>query len=248
MFTGRRWWDRIGSRIMLLSLTLGTAWLVRQTGGAAIYELYHLAARPFQSSPTQAQRLASAEVLELQQRVTELENQNQKLQSLLGYVGKQTQEAIVAPIIGRSADHWWEQVTLGRGSRDGIEVGFVVVGIGGLVGRVVSVTPNTSLILLVSDPTSQVGVSISRSRDMGFMQGRDSRTAVIQFFEKLPDVRVGDTVTTSSVSRLFPAGLPVGRIKSIDLEKSPAPEAVLEITSPVGDLEWVAVHPFQPQE
>jgi rod shape-determining protein MreC len=202
-----------------------------------------LMTRPFQSGPTQEERLTDARVLELKQQLVELESQNQKLKELLNYGKTQKQQGIVAPVVGRSADHWWQQVTLGRGSQEGIKVGFVVMGPGGLVGRVISVTPNSSRVLLISDATSKVGAVISRSRSMGFMRGQGSNRAVLQFFDKVPDVRRGDVVSTSPVSKLFPSGLPLGRVESVNLDKSPAPEAVIELTSPISYLEWVIVYP-----
>jgi rod shape-determining protein MreC len=222
---------------------LSAAWLVRQTQGAALLEAYQLVSRPFQLGPTKEERLTDARVIELQQRLVELESQNQKLKELLDYSKTQKQKGTVAQIAGRSADHWWQQVTLGRGSQEGIKVGFIVMGPGGLVGRVVSVTPNTSRVLLISDATSRVGAAISRSRSMGFMRGQGSNRAVLQFFDKVPDVRRGDVVSTSSVSQLFPPGLPLGRVESVNLDKSPAPEAVIELTAPVSYLEWVVVYP-----
>jgi rod shape-determining protein MreC len=222
---------------------LSAAWLVRQTQGAALFETYQLLARPFQLGPTQEDRLTNARVQELQQRLIELESQNQKLQELLDYAKNQKQKGIFAPIVGRSADHWWQQVTLGRGSLDGIKVNSVVMGAGGLVGRIVGVTPHSSRVLLISDATSRVGAVISRSRSMGFMRGQGSNRGVLQFFDKVPDVRRGDVVSTSPVSKLFPAGLPVGRVESVNLDKSPAPEAVIELTAPVSYLEWVVVDP-----
>ncbi len=117
------------------------------------------------------------------------------------------------------------------------------MGPGGLVGRVVSVTPNSSRVLLLSDATSRVGATVSRSRSMGFMRGQGSNRAVLQFFDKVPDVRRGDVVSTSPVSQLFPPGLPLGRVESVNLDKSPAPEAVIELTAPVSYLEWVIVYP-----
>jgi len=181
--------------------------------------------------------------MELQQRLVELESQNQKLKELLDYSETKKQQGIVAPIMARSADHWWQQVTLGRGSQVGIKKDSIVMGPGGLVGRVVEVTPNTSRVLLLSDPTSRVGTVISRSRSMGFMRGQGSNRAILQFFDKVPDVRKGDTVSTSPVSQLFPPGLPLGRVESVNLDKSPAPEATIELTAPVGYLEWVIVYP-----
>jgi rod shape-determining protein MreC len=243
MFILRRWWDRNGVAIVLGGLTLSAAWLVRQTQGTALFEAYQLMTRPFQSGPTQEERLTDARVLELKQQLVELESQNQKLKELLDYGKTQKQQGIVAPVVGRSADHWWQQVTLGRGSQEGIKVGFVVMGPGGLVGRVISVTQNTSRVLLISDSTSKVGAVISRSRSMGFMRGQGSNRAVLQFFDKVPDVRRGDVVSTSPVSQLFPSGLPLGRVESVNLDKSPAPEAVIELTAPISYLEWVIVYP-----
>jgi rod shape-determining protein MreC len=243
MFIMRRWWDRHGVAIVLGGLTLGAAWLVRQTQGAAIFEAYQLMSRPFQVGPTKEERLIDARVMELQERLVELETQNQKLKELLDYSKPQTKQGIVASIVGRSADHWWQQVTLGRGSSDGIKVGYIVMAPGGLVGRISSVTPNSSRVLLLSDATSRVGAVISRSRSMGFIRGQGSNRAVLQFFDKVPDVRRGDVVSTSPVSQLFPPGLPLGRVESVNLDKSPAPEAVIELTAPVSYLEWVMVYP-----
>ena len=243
MYTLRRWWDRHALSVVLLSLALGTVWAIRQTQGAALFEVYQVITRPFQSSPTEAERLTDARTLELQARLEELKSQNKKLQELLRYKApKQTGRAITAPVVGRSADHWWQQVTLGRGSGAGIQVGFIVTAPGGLVGRITSVTPNTSRVLLISDPTSLLGVTISRSRYMGFMRGKSTSHAVMQFFDKVPNVRRGDVVSTSPYSQIFPSGLPVGRVESVNLRKSPAPEAVISLSAPIPYLEWVVVY------
>jgi len=101
---------------------------------------------------------------------------------------------------------------------------------------------------LVSDPTSRVGAKVSRSRAMGVVRGQANNRVVMEFFEKLPDVNTGDVIVTSSYSRLFPRDIPLGRIESIDLTKSPAPEAVIQLSSPLPVLEWAVIHPFAPQE
>lgn len=241
MYTLRRWWDRHALQLVLVSLALGAAWAIRQTQGSPLFEVYQVITRPFQSAPTQAERLSDARILELQARLVELESQNQKLQELLRYAAPHPRRVIAAPVVGRSADQWWQQVTLGRGTQAGIQVGFIVTAPGGLVGRIISVTPNTSRVLLISDPTSFLGVTVSRSRYMGFLRGSASH-AVMQFFDKVPDVRRGDVVSTSPYSQMFPSGLPVGRVESVNLNKSPAPEAVISLSAPIPYLEWVVVY------
>ncbi len=238
----RRWWDKNRWQLIGTCLALVCAWIIRQTQGAAISELTNIVTRPFQD-PTQIERLNNAQTIELQGRLVELERQNQQLRDLLDYrAAQKNRQMLVAPVIGRNADLWWQQVTLGRGSSEGIKINFVVTAPGGLVGRVVGVTPNTSRVLLVSDVTSQFGVTVSRSRYTGLLKGQSSTRAVMQFFDKVPDVRPGDFVATSPYSQIFPAGIPVGRVEKIDLTKSPAPEAAIALTSPLNYLEWVFVY------
>lgn len=243
MYTLRRWWDRNWLQVTLVGLAIGGAWVVKQTQGAAIFEMYQLVTRPFQSNPSKQEVLADAKTLELQAGLEEMQSQNQKLRELLGYVSSQPNKGVLAPVVGRGADHWWQQVTLGRGSEAGIKKDYIVTAPGGLVGRVISVTKNSSRVLLISDANSRVGVTISRSRYMGVMRGESGKQAVMQFFERVPDVRQGDVVTTSAVSELYPAGIPVGRVESVDLNKSPAPEAIIALSAPTSYVEWVVVYP-----
>ena len=247
MFTIRRWWERFGLQTVFVGAALGTALLIRQAQAGFLLETYQVLTRGLQGSPTAIDRLTNARTLELQQRLIELESKNQRLEEMLGFKSSKTIVGISAPVIGRSADHWWQQVILGRGSEDGIQEGAIVMSPGGLVGRITTVTAHTSQVLLLSDPSShRVGISISRSRSMGLMRGQASNRAVIEFFDKVPDVRRGDVVSTSVLSRFFPAALPVGRIESVDLSKSPAPEAVVELSAPLSSLEWVIVYPNVP--
>ncbi|BAY11600.1 rod shape-determining protein MreC [Calothrix sp. NIES-2098] len=248
MVLSRRWWDRKSLQIGLIVLALGSAWVLRQTQGTALLEMYQGIARPLQmlqAGPTPEERLRDARSLELQARITDLESQNQKLQNLLGYVEKEpiSSRPIPARVVGRSADHWWQQITLDRGANSGIKEGFIVKAEGGLVGLVETVTPNTSRVLLISDLKSQVGVTVSRTSAKGVLRGDASAEAVLEFYEKVPNVKVGDFVSTSTYSQKFPSGLAVGRIKSLDLKKLPASVAKVELFPPIRSLDWVAVYP-----
>jgi rod shape-determining protein MreC len=113
---------------------------------------------------------------------------------------------------------------------------------GGLIGRVINVTPNTSKVMLLSDPMSRIGITISRSRNMGFLKGKAIKQGVMEFFESDPNVKVGDVVVTSAYSQIVPPGIPVGKVVSVDMNKSPAPEAILEFFAPISSLEWVIVY------
>lgn len=252
MVTVRRWWGRKGLQIGLFALLLGGAGILRQTQGAMLLEVYQVVTRPLQmlqseQTPVERleERLKDAHFMEMQTRIQELESQNKQLQNLLGYVQTQpvSSRPVPAQVVGRSADHWWQQVTLNRGSNSGIQEGFIVRAEGGLVGLVETVTPNTSRVLLISDLKSQVGVTIGRTSAKGVLRGDSSAEAVLEFYEKVPNVKVGDLVSTSTYSQKFPSSLPVGRIKSLDLKKLPASVAKVELFPPIRSLDWVAVYP-----
>ena len=83
---------------------------------------------------------------------------------------------------------------------------------------------------------------------MGYIQGNNDRSdrVILQFLDKNPEVKIGDMVVTSTVSQRFPGGLVVGKIVKLDLEKIPAPQAIVKLTAPINALEWVRVYsPYQ---
>ncbi|MFM6194128.1 MAG: rod shape-determining protein MreC, partial [Planktothrix sp.] len=143
------------------------------------------------------------------------------------------------------ADIWWKQIIISRGSRSGIRHQGLVLAPGGLVGRVMSVTPNTSTVILLTDPMSRIGVTISRSRNMGFLKGDARDQGLMEFFESDPNVKLGDVVVTSAYSQIVPEGLPIGKVVSVDMNKAPAPEAIIEFFASISTLEWVIVYPNQ---
>jgi rod shape-determining protein MreC len=228
---------------------------IRQTQGAFLLELYQSLTRSFQGQPKVPQ-VASDQLKELQGRLTELQTENQRLSELMGFAKAASVKGLPAPVIGRSADHWWEQITLGRGSSDGVELDQIVMSPTGLtgkteikgvlIGQIKSVTPHTSRVLLLSDPTNKVGVVVSRSRATGSMWGQKDTKATIEFYSKTPDVRKGDPVAISALSSKFPKGLPIGYIESVDLAASPAPKAVVDLTARLASLEWVMIYPSAP--
>ena len=224
------------------------AWLLRHSQAAPLMELHYLVSLPWQSQSQLEleDRLTNARILELEQTINELEQQNSQFKQLLAESTSDSSD-LAAPVIGRSVDTWWNQITLGRGSQDGIEPGYIVLGIGGLVGRVISVTPHTSRVQLVVDSHSRVGATVSRSRNLGYLKGTSSQTATMQFFSKVVDVKVGDTVATSPIGNLYPQGLAIGQVIAINNSSGAAPEATVKITAPIDLLEWTIVRPFKPK-
>jgi rod shape-determining protein MreC len=218
----RNWWGRYSLQVIVVGLGLGAAWTMKQTQGAVFMEAYQLLSQPFKSEYTSRELLENAQVRELQYRITEIETQNQYLRGILKAKPLQLLNGVWSGVIGRSADSWWQQLIVNKGSNQGIKAGAIAVGAGGLAGRV--------------------------TRNMGIMRGQDQNLGILTFFERDPNVKPGDIVVTSPHSGLFPSGIPVGKVRSINLNRQPAPEAIIEFSVPLGQLEYVKVHPFAPAE
>lgn len=239
----RRHWQRYAFQLGMALVGLILAWIIRQTNGVVLMEAYQFLSAPLQPDFSRQEVIKDARVKELQYRLTELENQNQQFRKVLGEKPIVAGSGTWAAIIGRSADSWWQQIMIGRGSSDGIKSGAIAVGAGGLVGRVTDVSPHSSRVLLISDPANQVGVTVSRSRYMGIMRGQSQNLGIIEFFDRDTDAKRGDIIATSPFSKLYPAGIPIGRIRSVNLDKQPAPEAIVEFTVPMSLIEFVQIYP-----
>ena len=244
-----RWWDRYGLQTILVLTALAVALLIKQTQAGVLSEAYYFIVSPFQSQEQLIleDRLTNARILELEQRVIELEQQNKQFRQLIDFAEARTEKVVTAPVIRRSRDRWWNRVTLGKGSQDGIKKGFVVVGIGGLVGRVTHTTSHTSQVLLISDTTSRVGATLIRDRQLGYTQGKNSSTVVMKFFNQVTQIKPGDEVATSNLSKLYPPGLPIGRVKLAPQQQGDRDRIEIELTAPIDVLEWVNVLSYQPE-
>ncbi len=227
---------RIGPWLLVL-LALGA---VRLSKGALVADAYALLSRPFWPGTAQAEWLRSARRVEDGARLAQLEQDNQRLRTLLE-LQKESPDRVTAPVISREGAGWWQQLLLGQGSLNGIRPGQAVLGPGGLVGLVGSVTPTTASVTLLTDPRSRVGVWVGRTQHHGLLSGIGTARPLLRFLEKDPQARPGDVVVTSPASTLVPPNLPVGVIQTVDSGADPAPEAVVQLIAPVSALDWVQV-------
>jgi rod shape-determining protein MreC len=141
--------------------------------------------------------------------------ENARLREQLGYKQRQKWKFIPAQIIGRDPASWLETAVVDRGSADGIRLGAGVVTPEGVAGRVSDVQLYASTVMLLSNAQSSVATAVERSHVPGTVKGLGSRTLAMMHVAGSDDVRAADTVVTSSVSSIFPPGLPVGEVTSV---------------------------------
>ena len=146
----------------------------------------------------------------------EIEEENKRLRKLLNLKEHSIYKGLVSSVIAREPGNWFQALLLDRGERSGVKKNSIVITPEGLVGRVIKVNKSSSQVLLITDPGSEIGVLVQRSRIQGVIQGK-GRYLILKYLPLEADVREGDLIITSGLEgRLFPKGLTVGRIKKIE--------------------------------
>lgn len=138
-----------------------------------------------------------------------------RLQKLLQLKKRINWPVMAAQVIGRDPSGWFKSVIIDKGKKSGLKVNMPVVNASGVVGRLVSVSPNYAKILLIIDQNSAVDSIIQRSRANGIVKGVSSKVCKLDYVVKTSDVVAGDIVVTSGLGRVYPKGLPVGKVISV---------------------------------
>ena len=214
---------------------------IRLSKGAPFLDAYALLSRPFWPGSAQSDWLRQAQQLDQQARLVALEADNRRLRRLLDLRGATPENSLTAVVISRETGGWWQQLTLGIGSLQGLAPGDPVLAPGGLIGRITAVTPSTARVTLLTDSSSRLGVWVGRTQRHGLLMGTGSGRVLLRFIDRDPGVRPGDVVTTSPASTLLPPNLTVGVIQSVAEQAMPAPEAVVQLSAPVDAVDWVQV-------
>ncbi|RKF14079.1 rod shape-determining protein MreC [Roseovarius spongiae] len=105
-----------------------------------------------------------------------------------------------------------QSVVLNVGARDGIVDGWAAMDGLGLVGRISGVGDNTSRVVLLTDTSSRIPVTVQPSGQRALVMGDNTAAPVLDFLEDAGQVRPGDRVITSGDGGVFPAGLLVGNV------------------------------------
>lgn len=240
-----RWWDRNRLTVLIGGATVIGIGILKAFNLLPVREVYTFVMKPFQASASDIATQVQTSQANLEEKIKILEARNQELEKQLKQPAKKRSNSVTALVTGRAVDQWWQHVYLNQGSEQGLKADSVVESAGTLVGRVLEVTPNSSQVLLLSDPDSRLAVLLNRSRSVGILQGDRNNQGILEFFDQDPDVQIGDKVITSPLSCLFPPNIPVGVVKSIDNSKKTAIQARVEFSVPLGRLEWVRAYQYE---
>ncbi len=149
-----------------------------------------------------------------------------------------------AQVISYTPSNVQISIEVDKGKSNGIQVGNPVVTDLGLVGRVIQVANFSSTVLLVTDPNFAAGVRFSNAAGVGLAVGEGSSAPLnVQLVDPGTVLSKGQVVFTSGLSgEIFPAGIPVGRVRSAFTPPGGLQEQVLlDPLAPVGNLQFVDI-------
>jgi rod shape-determining protein MreC len=207
----------------------GLVWV--QNGGRSLWHDYFF----LRGVRTENRQLKEQiEQMRLEQvRLSEDATQAHRLQSLLAFKEQFIAKTVAAQVIGSSGSDLSRSIYIDKGDNAGLKPDMAVITAGGIVGKVWLVYPSTSLVLMINDQSSGVGVFMEKSRLQGVLRGTPNGELVLERVMSDETVTPGETVLSSGGDQIFPKGLPVGTVSSV----GPGREMFLSIkVKPAADL------------
>ena len=205
-----RWWHKKKNWILFIIFLFLV--FVRISKGSLYKDFYYFISKPFWPGQFQKEVIINSIEQESLIKVDLLKKDNIRLREILSLQQSSNNYNISAAVISRKTGGWWRQIILNKGSKDGVEIGNIVTGPGGLLGRVNNTSLFTSSVTLLTSPESKLGVWIDRSQINGVLVGSGDDHPILVLYSKNADIKVGDFVSSSPASSLLPPNIPIGTV------------------------------------
>ncbi|MGB1336369.1 rod shape-determining protein MreC [Planktomarina sp.] len=150
---------------------------------------------------------------------------------------------ITGVVLADSGSPFRQTVLLNVGRRDGIVDGWAAIDGIGLVGRIAGVGERTSRVILLTDTSSRIAVSIESNGQRAMIVGDNTSRPPLEFLEAPETVRPGDRVVTSGDGGVFPSGLLVGQVT-----QTQSGRLRVRLAADIQRLEFLRVLRHQPRE
>ncbi|MBK8582135.1 MAG: rod shape-determining protein MreC [Flavobacteriales bacterium] len=132
--------------------------------------------------------------------------------------GRESFTYITAQVVNSTVQKERNYITLGSGSLDGIRRDMGVIGVNGLVGVVRETSPHFALVTSILGNELAPSVELKRTGHFGLLKWDTSDPATASLTDVANHVQVapGDTVVTRGDDGVFPRGVPVGTVLSVE--------------------------------
>lgn len=145
-------------------------------------------------------------------RMRKLKSENDELHSMIAYRDTSKYPLIPAKVISKLVTKIQGNFIINKGFSDGIKKGMPVLSEKGLVGLIMDVAENYSVVRTLYNSNLNIAITMQRTNVNGILT-YDGRNLVVKDIPSTYDVQVGDRVETSDFSSLFPPSIPVGIVQ-----------------------------------
>ena len=167
------------------------------------------------------QQLAQMEIQLQEQRA--LAARTTKLQELLALQQSSGLPTVAAEVIGGNPNAMAgiREITIGRGTVDGVQAGMAVMAPRGIVGRVIGQpAAHAARVQLLIDKQAAAGAITERTRAGGMVVGIEREPPLdMELVSNLQDVKVGDLIVTSGIDGIYPKGYAIGWVQTVEHTK-----------------------------
>jgi rod shape-determining protein MreC len=145
-----------------------------------------------------------------------LEAQNRVLRGIVNLDPAAPPITRTEPIISEPGGVYVRSVLIAGGARDGLTKGQAAMVGPGLIGRITELGGWSARVLLITDLNSRIPVILEGTRTHAILAGDNSPEPYLMYLPKAATVNIGDRLVTAGHDGVFPNGLAIGRVDSID--------------------------------
>jgi rod shape-determining protein MreC len=179
--------------------------------------------------------------------------ENERLKGLLNLKEQTGYDQVAARVIARDSSIWFNTITINRGSSSGVALNMPVVTGGGIVGRVIALSPWTAQVMMVTDEKAAAGAivgQLSGSGALGSVRGLGNSGLIeMRYVSGLQNVEVGNYILTTGQDGIYPPGLNVGEVVQVKPGTATQPHQILiKPGAKLDQLEEVAVLLYRPPQ
>ncbi len=146
-----------------------------------------------------------------------LQAENRQLRELLAARERLAIDLVAVDVLYAARDPFSRKLVIDRGTQQGVHPGQPVVDDRGLVGQVTRAYPWLAEVTLVSDKGQFVPVQNVRNGLRAVLSGTGGDGALeLRFIPLNADFESGDELVTSGIDGVYPPGLPVAKVASIE--------------------------------
>lgn len=153
---------------------------------------------------------------------------------------------ITANVINNSVNNQQNLIMLDKGLVDGIQPDMGVICASGVVGIIKTVSDNFSVVIPIINNQSKISCKLDSTNNFGSLvwECADYRYAKLSEIPKHVKVSIGEKISTSGFSSIFPANIPVGEVIDVKEESEQFLSIDVKLSTNFRTLTYVEIMDF----